>query len=49
MEGDLWMLVDADPLIVLVPPPEHHRQPLNLPVQLAVARLVFGALHAPLC
>jgi hypothetical protein len=43
--GDLWLLVDEDPLIISVPLPENHRQPLNLPLQLGVARLVFGALN----
>lgn len=43
--GDLWLLVDEDPLIMSVPLPENHRQPLNLPLQLGVARLVFGALN----
>ncbi|HEX6293043.1 MAG TPA: hypothetical protein VFZ66_27925 [Herpetosiphonaceae bacterium] len=45
--GEPWLLVDADPLIVSVPLPEHHRQPLNLPLQLAIARLVFAALSDP--
>lgn len=45
--GEPWMLVDSDPLLVSVPLPENHRHPLNLPLQLAVTRIIFSALIDP--
>ncbi len=45
--GDYWQLVDSDPMVLAVPLPENHRQPLNLPLQLAIAWLIFGALSDP--
>ncbi len=45
--GEPWMMETGDPLIMSVPLPEHHRHPLNLPLQLAIARLIFGAMTDP--
>ena len=45
--GEPWLLQTGDPLILAVPLPHNHRQPLNLPLHLAIARLIFGAMNDP--
>ena len=43
--GQIWSISDHDPLEVAVPFPIHNVEAINLPLRLALARMIFGVLN----
>lgn len=43
--GQIWSVADHDPLEIAVPFPIHNVEAVNLPLRLALARMIFGVIN----